>query len=115
MAVALKNKNAYYWFDKQLRATYDVRFLGELKWFLGVRVIRDRNQKKIWLMQDSFIDKVAAKYDIAQRSTTYPAVPLVDGNIGLSTKEPDDKRTKLYQELVGSLAYISTYTRPNVA
>jgi hypothetical protein len=66
-------------------------------------------------MQDSFINKVAAKYNIAQRSTTYPAVPLVDGNIGQSTEEPDDKRTKLYQELVGSLAYISTYTRPDVA
>jgi hypothetical protein len=47
-------------------------------------------------MQDSFIDKVAAKYNIAQKSTTYPAVPLVDRNIGLSTEEPDEKRTKLY-------------------
>jgi hypothetical protein len=47
-------------------------------------------------MQDSFIKKVAAKYNIAQRSTTYPAVPLVDGNIGLSTDKLDEKRTKLY-------------------
>ncbi|KAI1509646.1 Pol protein [Pyrenophora tritici-repentis] len=115
VAVASKNKDVYRQFDQQLRAAYDVRFLGELKWFLGIRVIRDRSQKKIWLMQDSFIDKVAAKYNITQRSTTYPAVPLADGNIGLSTEEPDNKRTKLYQELVGSLAYIATYTRPDVA
>jgi hypothetical protein len=114
VAVASKNKDAYHQFDQQLRATYDVRFLGELKWFLGVRVIRDRSQKKIWLMQDSFIDKVAAKYNIAHVSK-YPAVPLVDSNIGPSTEEPDEKRTKLYQELVGLLAYISTYTRPDVA
>ena len=66
-------------------------------------------------MQDSFVEKVAAKYNIAQRSITYPTVPLADGNIGLSTEEPYDKRTKLYQELVRSLAYISTYTRPDVA
>ena len=65
-------------------------------------------------MQDSFIDKVAAKYNIA-RTSKYPAVPLVDGNIGPSTEQPDEQRTKLYQELVGSLAYISTYTRPDVA
>jgi hypothetical protein len=62
-------------------------------------------------MQDSFINKVAAKYNIAQKSTTYPAVLLVDGNISLSTEEPDDKRTKLYQELVGLLAYILAYTQ----
>ncbi|KAI2478966.1 Pol protein [Pyrenophora tritici-repentis] len=77
VAVASKNKDVYRQFDQQLRAAYDVRFLGELKWFLGIRVIRDRGQKKIWLMQDSFIDKVAAKYNIAQESTRYPAVPLV--------------------------------------
>jgi hypothetical protein len=95
VAVASKKKDAYHRFDQQLRATYNVRFLGELKWFLGIGVIRDRSQKKIWLMQDSYIDKVAAKYNIAQRSTTYPAVPPVDGNIGSSTEEPDEKRTKL--------------------
>jgi hypothetical protein len=115
VAVASKNKDIYRQFDRQLRAAYDVRFLGELKWFLGIRIIRDRSQKKIWLMQDSFIDKVAAKYNIAQTSRAYPAVPLVNGNIGPSTEEPDEQRTKLYQELVGSLAYISMYTRPDVA
>jgi hypothetical protein len=78
-------------------------------------VIQGRSQKKIWLMQDSFIDKVAAKHNIAQMSRAYPAVPLLDGNISPSTEEPDEQRTKLYQELVGSLAYISTYTQPDVA
>jgi hypothetical protein len=39
VAVASKNKDAYYRFNQQLRATYDVRFLGELKWFLRVRII----------------------------------------------------------------------------
>ena len=115
VAVASENKDTYRHFDQQVRAAYDMGFLGELKWFLGICVIRDRSHKKIWLMQDSFIDKVAAKYNIAQGSTKYPAVPLVDGKIGPSTEEPDEQRTKLYQELVGSLAYISTYTRPDVA
>jgi hypothetical protein len=95
VAVASKNKDIYRQFDRQLRAAYDVRFLGELKWFLGIRVIRDRNQKKIWLMQDSFIDKVAAKYNIAQTSRAYPAVPLVNGSIGPSTEEPDEQRTAI--------------------
>jgi hypothetical protein len=90
VAVASKNKDIYRRFDQQLRAAYDVRFLGELKWFLGIRVIRDRGQKRIWLMQDSFIDKVAAKYNITQESTKYPAVPLVDGNIGPSKEDPDE-------------------------
>jgi hypothetical protein len=59
--------------------------------------------------------KVAAKYNIAQTSRAYPAVPLVDDNISPSTEDPDEQRTKLCQKLVGSLAYISMYTRPDVA
>jgi hypothetical protein len=51
-------------------------------------------------MQDSFIDKVAVRYNIAQTSRVYPGVPLVYGNIGPSTEEPDKQCTKLYQELV---------------
>ena len=32
-----------------------------------------------------------------------------------STEDPNSQRTKLYQQLVGSLAYIATFTRPDVA
>jgi hypothetical protein len=31
------------------------------------------------------------------------------------TEEPNSERTKLDQQLVGSLAYIATFTRPDVA
>jgi hypothetical protein len=46
-------------------------------------------------MQDSFINKVAAKYDIAYTSK-YLAVLLVDRNISLSIEELNKQRTKLY-------------------
>jgi hypothetical protein len=29
--------------------------MGEVGWFLGVRVLRDRPNKKLWLYQDSYI------------------------------------------------------------
>jgi hypothetical protein len=50
-----------------------------------------------------------------QRRTTFPAVSLGNGNIGPSTEEPHDQRTKLYQGLVGLLAYILTNIQPDVA
>jgi len=28
---------------------YKMREIGEMKWFLGIRVVRDRIQRKIWL------------------------------------------------------------------
>ncbi|KAF7577972.1 Dimer-Tnp-hAT domain containing protein [Pyrenophora tritici-repentis] len=51
-------------FEKKLEEHYGLKCLGELKWFLGIRVVRDINARTIHLVQDAYIDKVAAKYNI---------------------------------------------------
>src|SRR5436305_9263572 len=43
---------------------YEIRKLGEVEHFLGVRIVRDWSQRKLWLVQDSYIDKIAKKYNI---------------------------------------------------
>ncbi|KAF7573884.1 hypothetical protein PtrM4_055070 [Pyrenophora tritici-repentis] len=103
-------------FERRLEAVYDLRKLGELKWFLGIRVLRDWTAGTIWLTQDSFIEKVVNKYDLDQKSGgRYPAVPLIENSLAQSTEDTSNQRTQLYQQLVRSLAYISTFTRPDVA
>jgi len=104
-------------FEERLEAMYDLlRKLGELKWFLGIRVLRDWTAGTIWLIQDSFIDKVIKKFDLDVKSSgvRYPAVPLVESVLAQSAEETDHQRTQLYQQLVGSLVYISTFTRADV-
>ncbi|KAI1681242.1 Pol protein [Pyrenophora tritici-repentis] len=101
-------------FEKRLLQIYDLRILGELSWFLGIRVIRDRPSKSIWLIQDSFINKVASKFNLTS-DKGYPDFPIKENVLPPSTEEPNSKRTKIYQQLVGSLAYIATFTRPDVA
>jgi hypothetical protein len=44
-----------------------MRDLGELFWFLGIRVIRDRVQKKSLLCQDSYIKKIATTFHLTDR------------------------------------------------
>jgi hypothetical protein len=68
----------YSHFKQQLTETYNIRCLGELRWFLGVQVIRDWTAGAIWLLQDSFIDKVAAKFNLTQAIGRYPPVLLVE-------------------------------------
>ncbi|KAI1508887.1 cyclopentanone 1,2-monooxygenase [Pyrenophora tritici-repentis] len=103
-------------FERRLEAVYDLRKLGELKWFLGIRVLRDWTAGTIWLTQDSFIEKVVNKYDLDQKSGgRYPAVPLVENSLPQTREDTNHQRTQLYQQLVRSLAYISTFTRPDVA
>jgi len=102
-------------FKHQLLNVYDIRALGELSWFLGIRVIRDKPTRTISLIQDSFIDKIASKFNLIQKGTRYPDVPLKENNLLPSTEDPNPARTEQYQQLVGSLAYIATSTRPDVA
>jgi hypothetical protein len=102
-------------FERALKNRYEIRCLGKLSWFLGIRVIHNEEQRKVWLLQDSFIDKVAASFKLQKKSGRYPATPLNEGYIGPSDEEPNAARTKEFQSLTGSLVFISCITRPDVA
>jgi hypothetical protein len=43
--------------------------LGELRWFIGIRIIRDRLARKLWLYQDSYIEKITNRFNITKRDT----------------------------------------------
>ena len=51
-------------FKKSLLESFDIEDLGELKWFIGVRVIRDRPQGKLWLCQDSYIKNITNRFNL---------------------------------------------------
>ena len=46
-------------FRQKLTGKFKMRDLGELRWFLGIRITRDREQRKIWLSQDSYVESIA--------------------------------------------------------
>ena len=108
------NANAHTLFEQKMIDTYQVKVMGDLAWFLGIRIIRDRVQNKTWLIQDAFIDKVCARFNI-QLVGKSPETPMLENWLPQSVDEPDKNRTKLYQQLVGSLAYIAIWGRPDVA
>jgi hypothetical protein len=46
----LKDQHKMDEFKVKLRAKYEVRVLGECSHFLGIRIVRDRGQHKLWLL-----------------------------------------------------------------
>jgi hypothetical protein len=102
-------------FVQELKKEYEIRSLGELRWFLGIRVLRNKPNKRIYLVQDSFINKVASKFEIESYSNRGTGAPLAKDYLEASTEPQNDCRTSMYQQLVGLLAYISVFTRPDVA
>jgi hypothetical protein len=102
-----------YRFKEAFMERYEIRDLGQLTWFLGIRVMRDRQQRKIWLCQDSYIEKITKAFhleDVKPARTPMTTEELVpyDGK-----SSPQD--IYAYQRKVGSLLYATTITRPDTA
>ena len=108
------NTHLHVSFERDLVSLYNTKVMGDLVWFLGIRIACDKALKKTWLIQDAFIDKVCARFgiDAVRRA---PDVPLTENWLPQSTENPNTAQTKLYQELVGPLAYIAVWGRPDVA
>jgi hypothetical protein len=102
-------------FENKLFSRYELRSMGQLNWFLGIRVVRDMPQRSTWLIQDAFIDKAATKYNLMEGATTLPDFPMTDTKLELYTGTVDEALKKRYQQLVGSMAYISVFTRPDIS
>ncbi|KAI1668013.1 Pol protein [Pyrenophora tritici-repentis] len=102
--------------EQQLIKLYNLRQIGEVKWFLGIRVERVLASRQLYLVQDAFIDKVCTEFDLIRADERYPSTPLSStSSLALYDGISEPSNTKTYQRLVGNLAYIEVMTRPDVA
>ena len=102
-------------FKTDLCDSYKFKDLGDLKWFLGVRVVRDRPNRKLWLCQDAYIDKIASKFKLTHGHNWPTPMALEE----LGNHHPDTPPSKQsiyhYQQLVGSINYAAVITRADTA
>ena len=97
---------------EMLMREFKMRDLGDLSWILGVKV--ERNEEKIELSQSAYINTILEKFGMKDSKPTSTPFPYKWEN------EPneDDKifeNINLYQQIVGSLIYLSNKTRPDIA
>ena len=87
--------------------------------FLGLNIIRDREQRRLYLTQPHFITKTLERFNMAQGNPL--SIPSDPGTRLTSQMSPSDeaqvKRMEAvpYREAVGCLMYITTTTRPEIA
>ena len=63
---------------KELEKTFELTDIRDLKWFLGMHVVRDRASRSIWLSQQAYIDKITDQYKI-DVSGKMPDYPMLEG------------------------------------
>ena len=59
-----------------ISSVFEMRHMGELSWFLEVRIIQNRQLGKLWLYQDSYITKLAIESKINTQIRS-PPTPLL--------------------------------------
>lgn len=101
-------------FQTRLFNTYEMRYIGELEWFLGIRISRNRETRQLWLCQDSYIDKLTSKFNISIGRKN-PAVPLPYEELAKSTTQATPQDIYAYQQRIGSINFAAVITRPDVA
>jgi len=98
----------------RLNEEYEMKDLGELKYFLGIQVHRDRERKIIHINQSGYNRTILERYGM---ENSKPANTPLSSGARLIKATATDILTdqKEYQSMVGSLMYAMLATRPDLA
>lgn len=97
---------------KMIGNKFDIKDLGELNYFLGVK-IEHFQSVAIWMGQSTYTTEILLK--LSMENSKSVATPVESGCKLEKAKETDviiDQM--LYQSAVGQLLYLSTRTRPDI-
>ena len=99
--------------ERDLESHWELTDYGDAEWFLNIRIIRDRTQKKLWLCQDSYINSIATRYNLTERAPVFTPLPIEELQKYDGVATP--REIHLYQQKVGSAGYATTITRVDAA
>ena len=100
-----------------LKEQFTLKELGELKWFLGIHIFRDRSKRSLWLSQSSYIEKVANEFIPDLNPPRCPQTPMAEEELLPlpAEEEVTDANRTVYQRKIGSILYAAISTRPDIA
>jgi hypothetical protein len=112
------NANRMRIFEKALMQRFEMRILNSLQWFLDIRIIRDRDNRKIWLCQNSYIIKMTSKFNLKKIKCF--KISLIDLSIRLEVSEDHVTKSNsqliyAYQQRIESLNFAAMISRSDVA
>lgn len=58
--------------QQRLGDLFPIKLLGEAKSFLGIKIIRDRSKRKMWLVQEKYLERIKVSYNIKLLENSRP-------------------------------------------
>ena len=111
LALASNSRKMLDGFKKSLMEKFEMKDLGELRWFLGMRITRDRERRTLGIDQSQYIEKMVSNYQLPTRTAWTP----IEKGYEFIGYDGESQITKKYQSLIGSLMYAMCGTRPDIA
>jgi hypothetical protein len=114
MIICLKeNVNRMRFFEKSLMKKFEMRVLKKLKWFLRIRIIRNRVNRKIWLCQDSYIFKMMTKFHLKEMKCSKISLAEIS-RINENSDQSNSQRIYVFQQRMKSLNFATIIFRSNI-
>ncbi|CAI7787920.1 unnamed protein product, partial [Closterium sp. NIES-54] len=101
-----------------LEAAFELREISPVEKYLGLEIVRDRPAWKLWLHQQSYIDKLRRRFIDEEQTGRRLKTPVsVDAYAELTfdDEEFQSREEEEYRHKVGSLQIAATTTRPDIA
>jgi hypothetical protein len=99
---------------KALIQSFEIEDLGPAAYFVGIRIIRDRSNRLITLVQDTYARKILKKYSVRKAVPT-PIVSDTLNQMVTNTGKASKGEILEYQSKIGSANYLATHTRPDIS
>ena len=119
MLIVGHDKNMISKLKKDLGSQFAMKDLGPAQQILGMRIIRDRKKKRLWLSQEKYIEKVLNRFNMKDaKSVSTPLAAHFKLSADLcpcDDKEKEEMSKIPYASAVGSLMYAMVCTRPDIA
>ena len=118
MLLAAKTMSQINWIKTKLSERFDMKDLGEAKLCLGLELSRDRKARKLWLTQQSYMEKIVERFGMNNSKPV--ATPMEEPNkleqrLEFHSVSDEDAKGVPYREAIGSLMYLMIGSRPDIA
>ena len=99
---------------RDLSQEFDIKELGKLGYFLGMKVVQDEGSQSIWIGQPAYAENLLNKHGMQDSKPTGTPVD-VNCKLQPATNQADQINQTEYQSAIGSLMYLAVSTRPDIA
>jgi len=102
-------------FRKKFEKKFKIKTCDQVDSFLGVRVLHDPVKKCLTIHQRHYIEACLQKFNLADCKGVN--TPMVDCRLSAKDQPDhvDSTMQSIYREMVGSLLFIASWTRPDIA